>query len=100
MEGEAQFVNRRTIGLLVLLCLTVLGQWCALDAQHQQHRSDEHCCLLCHIGPQATIDSVAPIYRAPVFSADWITPPSEDARPRPAAVFHTPSRAPPADSLS
>jgi hypothetical protein len=100
MERGAQFVNRRTIGLLVFLCFTVLGQWCALDAQHQQHRSDEHCCLLCHVGPHATLDTVERGYRAPVFSTAWITPAPPVVRPLQAAVFHTSSRAPPAESLS
>jgi hypothetical protein len=100
MKRGAQFANRRTIGLLVLLCFTVLGQWCALDAQHQQHRSDEHCCLLCHIGPQATLDTVETVYRAPVFSVAWITPAAPGERPLQAPVFHTSSRAPPADSRS
>jgi hypothetical protein len=98
-RGE-QSLNCRTIALLVLLCFTVLGQWCALDAQHQQHRSNEHCCLLCHSGPQAALDSVAPVYRAPVFSAAWIMAASPDSEPLQAPVFRASSRAPPADTRS
>ena len=93
-------VNQRTLCVLVLLCLTVLGQWCALDAQHQQHRSDEHCCLLCHIGPQATLDDVAPLFQAPVLSAAWIAPAPEATAPREASVLQSSSRAPPAGSRS
>jgi hypothetical protein len=87
--------NRRALRLFIVLCLTVLGQWCALDQQHEQHRPSEHCCLLCHNGPQATLDTVAIVYQAPVFSTAWIAPEPERLAPRQAPVTHSSSRAPP-----
>jgi hypothetical protein len=98
-RGE-QLAKTRTLALLVLLCFTVLGQWCALDLQHQQHGSDEHCCLLCHVGPHAALDGVAPVYSAPVFSAAWVAPAPVGAHPLQAPVRQASSRAPPAGSLS
>lgn len=98
-RGE-YFTKRRTIGLLVLLCLTILGQLCGLSAEHKEHASDEHCCLLCHIGPHATLDAVAPVFIAPVFSASWVAPLAESTAPRSASVSHATSRGPPSTSHS
>jgi hypothetical protein len=98
-QGE-YFTKRRTIGLLVLLCFTILGQLCGLSAEHQEHSPTEHCCLLCHIGPHATLDAVAPVFVAPVFSRIWITPLAQSSAPRSVLVSHATSRGPPVSSQS
>jgi hypothetical protein len=98
-RGESLY-NKRAIGLLVLLCFTVFGQWCLLNAEHQQHRADEHCCLLCHTGPHALLDVSAPVFHAPVFSAAWIVPVGETPAKPQTPVYHSSPRAPPSISHS
>jgi hypothetical protein len=97
-RGE-HFLSRRT-ALLVVLCFTLLGQWCAYHAEHEQHSSTEHCCLLCHIGPHATLDAVAPVTVAPSDAAVWFAPPAEAATPREAPAASRTSRGPPFPVLS
>jgi hypothetical protein len=100
MWRGGQFPSKRTIGLLIVLLITVLSQWSAWNAEYQQHRSEEHCCLLCHIGPHASLDAIAPILRAPELFVAWIAPPAEATSPREASVSRSSSRAPPVSSLS
>ena len=68
MHGGVVFARGRTAGLLVLLCLVCLGQWCAANAEFRQHDARDHCCLLCHIGPHASLDAVTPAPSVPVLS--------------------------------
>lgn len=100
MSLREEFANRRAISLLVLLCLTVLGQWCALTAEDLQHGPHEHCCLLCHIGPHATLDAVTPVVGAPVLTTAWVAQTSDPVSHYDTPVSRRSSRAPPADSRS
>ncbi len=86
--------------VLFVLCLTALGQCCAIAAEHEQHGPNEHCCLLCHIGPLASLDAAVPTCTAPVDSVTWIPAPAESASPHEAPVSRSSSRAPPRDSRS
>lgn len=37
--------------LMVLLCLVVLTQSAEFTSANEIHGSQDHCCLLCHVGP-------------------------------------------------
>jgi hypothetical protein len=95
-----QFSSRRTVGVLILLIFVSLSQWCEFDPGHQQHRSDEHCCVLCHMAPLAALDAVAPASQAPVLAAAWFAPAAEAAAHRQITVSRISSRAPPSASVS
>ena len=99
MRGE-QFAKLRTTCLPLFLCVLVLGQCFALEAQHHEHRSDEHCCLLCHTGPHATLDTVPLVFDAPEFATAWTAATFQSPAPAQAPVLHFASRAPPSVSCS
>ena len=99
MHSGAHSAFRRTL-LLLVLCAFVLGQWCAFSAEYQQHGTDEHCCLLCHIGPYASFDSAVRIEIAPPIAAVWIRTADDTTAPRDATVSAASSRGPPSGSLS
>jgi len=100
MHSTERPARKRVIVVLALLSLTLLGQWCTVFGECREHNPGEHCCLLCHIGPQATLDAVAPAAAAPALSAVFLLQPAETTIPREAPVSVRSSRAPPSDSLS
>jgi len=68
--------DRRLVIVLLLLCVTVLAQSWALSAQSESHHSREHCCLLCHVGPSALLQSSVSAASAPVFQVVWLASPA------------------------
>ena len=67
--------DRRLLVVLLLLCVTVLAQSSALSAQSESHRSPDHCCLLCHVGPLPFLQTSVSAAWAPVFQVVWLAPP-------------------------
>ncbi len=99
MARGGHSATKRAIVLLVL-CLTALGQCCAIAAEHEQHSANEHCCLLCHTVPLASLDAAVPTFTAPVDSVTWISTAPESTSPHEVPVSSSSSRAPPRDSRS
>jgi len=61
-------------GILVLVCLTLLGQNLAIAGQQESHHGSDHCCLLCHAGPLPFLQTVIAGRQAPVFAVAWLAP--------------------------
>ena len=64
----------RTLPVLLLVCLTLLGQSLALASQEESHHAPDHCCLLCHVGPLPFLQTNATAAVTPVFLVAWLAP--------------------------
>jgi hypothetical protein len=82
--------------VLLLVCLVLVAQSAAFASLNEQHRSQDHCCLLCHVGPLPFLHThVSPVV-APVFCMVWLES-APDFIPTPEVLLATSSsRAPPA----
>ncbi len=82
--------------LWAVLCLLVLTQCAALTSANQQHGAQEHCCLLCHVGPLPFLHTGILPVAAPVLAMAWLEPDRQfQAAPDPQAAALA-SRGPPA----
>jgi len=88
--------DRRLLGVLLLLCVTMLAQSSALSAQSESHHSPDHCCLLCHVGPLPFLQINVTAVLAPVFQVIWLAPPAHFETTSDVRLVPSPSRAPPA----
>jgi hypothetical protein len=82
--------------VLLMLCATVAAQSHGLAAAHEDHRANQHCCLLCHFGPLPLMQAAAPAAPAPLFSVAWLDPNPAFEPTREALLATSSSRAPPA----
>jgi hypothetical protein len=73
MRGPV-WLTRRTLVVLWLACLTLLGQSFALASQEESHHAPDHCCLLCHVGPLPFVQTTVTAATVPVFLAIWLAP--------------------------
>ena len=87
--------DRRLVVVLLLLCVTMLAQSSALSAQDQPHRSPDHCCLLCHVGPLPFLQTSVSATLAPVFQVVWLAPLPYFETTSDVRLVPSPSRAPP-----
>lgn len=87
--------TKLTAVVVFLLCLTVWSQAAALAAEGEQHHPSDHCCLLCHVGPLAILQTPAAAVPAPLFAVVWLVPLSHFVGNYSAPVAHRSSRAPP-----
>ena len=87
--------NRRLWIVLLLLCVTVLAQSSALSAQSESHHAQDHCCLLCHVGPLPFLQTSVSATLAPVFQVVWLAPPARVEATADVLVVPRASRAPP-----
>ena len=88
--------HRKALFIVLLLCVTGLAQFSALIGQPENHRSSDHCCLLCHVGPLPFLEASASSAIAPVFEMVWMTPVTGAATTHDAFLPSSPARAPPA----
>jgi hypothetical protein len=58
--------------LMALLCLLVLAQSAAFASANEMHRSQDHCCLLCHVGPLPFLHTAVLPEVAPVLAVVWL----------------------------
>ena len=72
--GRNRWLTGRTPLVLLLVCLTLLGQSLALASQEESHHAPDHCCLLCHVGPLPFLQTTVTAAMAPVFLAIWLAP--------------------------
>ena len=87
--------DRRLVVVLLLLSVTVLAQFWALSAFSESHHSREHCCLLCHVGPTALLQTTFSAASAPVFQVVCLASPARIDSPSDFRLVPCPSRAPP-----
>ena len=86
----------RTLLILLLVCLTLLGQSLALVSQEESHHASDHCCLLCHVGPLPFVQTAVSATVMPVFLVAWILPAPDFELAHSAQLFASSSRGPPA----
>jgi len=89
-------LSPRTLLVLLLVCLTLLGQSLALASQDESHHAPDHCCLLCHVGPLPFLQTTATGAVTPVFLVAWLAPTPDFEPAHPAPLFAISSRGPPA----
>ncbi len=94
-RGE-HHAKRRLFGLLVLLSLLVLTQSLALAEEFHQHQASEHCCQICHAGPQAALASPTALGLTPALTPVSGLRLESVAAPRQVSISRAASRAPPA----
>jgi hypothetical protein len=92
----SNYGGRRAFLVLLLLCVTVLAQSSALAAQSETHHSTDHCCLLCHVGPLAMLQTSVTVSVAPVFQMVWMTAAADFQPTHDVLLNASSSRAPPA----
>ena len=89
-------LSGRTLPVLLLVCLTLLGQPLALASQEESHHVPDHCCLLCHVGPLPFLQSIVTATVTPIFLVVWLTPAPDFELTHFALLFASSSRGPPA----
>jgi hypothetical protein len=85
----------RTLPVLLLVCLTLLGQSLALASQEESHHAPDHCCLLCHVGPLPFVQTIVTATVTPVFLVAWLASAPDFELAHFAPLFATSSRGPP-----
>ena len=85
----------RTLLVLLLVCLTLLGQSFALASQEESHHGPDHCCLLCHVGPLTFLQTTVTATVTPVFLVAWLAPAPDFELAHQVPLFATSSRGPP-----
>ena len=88
--------TKRYACVLLLVCLFLAAQSAGLVSANEQHHSQDHCCLLCHVGPLPFVSTNVASMITPAFSVVWLAVapeliPTHDVLPAPCS-----SRAPPA----
>jgi hypothetical protein len=82
---------------LLLLCVVTFGQSAALTGAHEQHRAQDHGCLVCYAGSlpflESAIGATAPV---PVLLRVWLKSPADIEATHEAGIAIRSSRAPPA----
>ena len=87
--------HRKALLIVLLLCVTGLSQFAALVGEPESHRSSDHCCLLCHVGPLPFLEASIASSVAPVFEVVWLTPSTAIAATHEVLFAERPARAPP-----
>ena len=88
-------LSGRTLPVLLLVCLTLLGQSLALAFQEESHHAPDHCCLLCHVGPLPFLQTIVTATVTPVFLIAWLAPAPDFELARFVLLFASSSRGPP-----
>ena len=94
MAGGRQFRQKLCLAVFLLFA-TVYAQSFALEIEHQQHESSQHCCLLCHAGPLALVQPDFQWMSAPVLWVGWLAYAPEFAPDHQLLLPRAASRAPP-----
>jgi|GEM_PF-1375077 len=87
--------SRRTLSVLLLLCLAIWAQSSALAFQPGPHHAAEHCCLLCHVGPLPFLQPAVTSTVTPVFLLAGLTDTPEFNPGHQVPLAAASSRAPP-----
>jgi hypothetical protein len=81
---------------LLLLCLVLVAQSAAIESANEQHHSQGHCCLLCHLGPLPFLHTDVSAMVSPVFCMAWMESPPDFIPTHEVLLSTSSSRAPPA----
>ena len=90
------YLSWKTLRVLLLVCLTLLGPSLALTSQEESHHATDHCCLLCHVGPLPFVQTTVSATVMPVFSVAWLLPTPDFELAHSPFLFASSSRGPPA----
>ncbi len=82
--------------MLLLLCLFLVAQSAGFASANQQHHSEDHCCLLCHVGPLPFLSTNVSAVAVPVFSMVWMESAPDFIPVHEVLLATCSSRAPPA----
>jgi hypothetical protein len=93
--GRNRRLSGRALLVLLLVCLTLLGQSLALASQEESHHAPDHCCLLCHVGPLPFLQTTVTAAMAAVFLAIWLAPTLDCERAHQVLLSAISSRGPP-----
>jgi hypothetical protein len=88
----------RYLYVLLLLCLLLVAQSAAFASANEQHHSQDHCCLLCHVGPLPFVHTNSTAVVMPNLSMVWLDPPPDFVATHDVQHSTTSSRGPPASS--
>jgi hypothetical protein len=80
----------------LLVCLFLVTQFAAIASANQTHHSEDHCCLLCHVGPLPFLNTNVSAVAAPVFSMVWMESAPDFVPVDEVLLSTSSSRAPPA----
>jgi hypothetical protein len=80
----------------LLLCLLLVAQSAGFASANQQHHSEDHCCLLCHLGPLPFLNSNVSAVAVPVFCMVWMESAPDFIPVHDVLISTSSSRAPPA----
>jgi len=86
----------RYVFVLLLLCLLMVAQSAAFASANEQHHSQDHCCLLCHVGPLPFLHTNVSAVVMPALSMVWLESPLEFIATHDVQLSTKSSRAPPA----
>ena len=93
--GRNRWLTGRTLLVLLLVCLTLLGQSLALASQEESHHAPDHCCLLCHVGPLPFLQTTVTATVTPVFLVVWLAPAPDFETAHQVLLSASSSRGPP-----
>lgn len=88
-EGRYGFV-------LLVLCLLAVAQVSAFASANEQHHSQDHCCLLCHVGPMPFLHTNVAAVVLPSLATVWLEPVTDCLTTHDVLRSISSSRAPPA----
>jgi hypothetical protein len=73
-----------------------VAQSAGFESANEQHHSQGHCCLLCHLGPLPFLHTGVATVAAPVFCMVWMESAPDFIPSHEVLLATSPSRAPPA----
>jgi hypothetical protein len=82
--------------VLLLLCLVLVAQSAAFESANEQHHSQGHCCLLCHLGPLPFLHTDVSAMVSPAFCMVWMESTKDFIPTHEVLLSTSSSRAPPA----
>jgi len=86
----------RKLTVVLLVCLTLMGQSLALASQGESHHAPDHCCLLCHVGPLPFLQTTVTATVMPIFLVVWLAPAPDFSPAHQVLLSAISSRGPPA----
>jgi hypothetical protein len=88
--------ERRYAFVVLLLCLFLVAQAAAFASVNREHHSQDHCCLLCHVGPLPFLHTHVSAVVAPAFCMVWLESAPDSIPTHDVLISTSSSRAPPA----
>jgi hypothetical protein len=79
-----------------MLCLVLVAQSAAYASANEQHHSQDHCCILCHVGPLPFLHTTVSATVTPAFSVVWLEPAADFIATHDVFISTNSSRGPPA----